>query len=100
MPISFVYFDIGGVLLNWEKALVKIAHEHGKKEVDVWNVFRKYDAEFCRGSVSEADMKQILIEELALPDSLKFDFHEFIITRFEKIEPMHKLLHEVKKNTK
>jgi len=100
MNIQFVYFDIGGVLLNWEKALVKIAKEHAKSEKEVMDVFAKYDADFCRGLVDIETMERTLTKELNLNDMKDFNFHEFVITRFEKIEKMHTLLYEVKKSYK
>ncbi len=90
-PIKFIYFDVGGVFLNWKKSLKKFANIHEKSEKEVQRVFSKYDNDFCRGLYTEEEMWSKYRNELKLIDRNPFDHTEFFTKHFVAISETHAL---------
>lgn len=93
--IKFIYFDVGGVLLNWEKSLVKLAEKHNKTQKKVFDIFYKYDPIFARGTHTADEMTKIMQKDLQIDDK-NFDYIAYCSSQFIPIPEMHELVHELK----
>lgn len=97
--IKFVYFDVGGVLLGWEKSLVKLAEKHHKSPKVVRALFDKYDLIFSRGTHSARDMTNTFKKELDIKDT-DFEYVSYCSSEFVPILETHALVHELKNSHK
>lgn len=93
--IKFIYFDVGSVMLNWERGMAKLAERHKRSTEEVMTVFRKYDNDFCRGLYNEKEMWQKYHTELQLTDEKDFAYVEFCVSQFTVIEETHQLACEL-----
>lgn len=89
--IKFVYFDVGGVLLDWKKSLGEVGKKFGKTYEEMLAAFRKFDLEFYRGKHTHEEIWKIYHDELGLKDSYDFNMlmytHDFMIP--------HKVTHDL-----
>ena len=87
----FAYFDLGGVVFNWEKGLNKMAEFSGKSLERVKEVFKKYDDEACRGKITSDELGKFYERELDF--SLNgIRFSDFWVSNFSPILKTHELL--------
>ena len=97
--IKFVYFDIGGVLLNWENSLIKLAEKHSKSKKKVFDVFYKHDLTFGRGTHTAEEMTKIMQKDLEIDDK-NFNYIAYCASQFVPITEMHEFVHELKNTHK
>lgn len=93
--IRFVYFDVGGVLLNFVEAHKKVARQYGVPYESVLAVFEKYWRDECRGKISGSRYMELFAEVLGMKPPLK-DAGDFWSDHFLSVTPMHDLIHELK----
>lgn len=92
MKIKFVYFDVGGVLLVWEEALIALANHHQKEVKDIYQVFRKYDDLTCRGIITPQQLSRGMHKDLRLTYNEDFDMLRLARKHFQPIPRMHQLV--------
>ena len=63
-PVKFIYFDIGGVLVHWHRALHAFAARIHRPFDDVMQVFHQFNAAACRGLLTEDDLKVLYLLRL------------------------------------
>lgn len=97
--IKFIYFDMGGVLFKWRNALVNLANYCNTPYEKIWEVFEKYDNEFCRGKISQAQYWQLYKKELEIDVEMK-NYMEWWTDQFVIIPETHELLIELSKKYK
>ncbi len=89
--LLFAYFDLGGVVFDWEKGLTKLAELSGKPLERVKEVFKKYDDDACRGKLTPEDFGKHYERELEF--SLNgVHFSDFWVSNFRPILKTHTLL--------
>lgn len=88
---NFVYFDLGGVVFEWEKGLENLSKLSNKSIEKVREVFLKYDDEACRGKVSPKEFGNIYERELSFSFGGR-DFLPFWVQSFKPITETHKLM--------
>ena len=91
---GFVYFDLGGVVFEWESGLYNIAKLAGKSVDTVREIFLKYDDLACRGQISPQEFGKIYERELSFSFGNQ-DFLTFWVDGFKPILKTHKLIHEL-----
>ena len=93
--IKFVYFDIGGVLVNHMAALERVAEDLGVDEGLVKQVFSENADRLDREEISWGEFEKTLMEKLGTDKSLEADLAEFFVENFEKVESSHRLIGEL-----
>lgn len=91
MPIRFVYFDVGGVVLHFADGLSKLAQMYNKSLFEIQKIFNLHDDAICRGELSTEDLWQIYQTKLGIGDS-NLVFSDYWVSNFKPIEPIHTLM--------
>jgi HAD superfamily hydrolase (TIGR01509 family) len=94
-PIKFVYFDVGGVLLNFTEGHKKVAQKYGVPFETLRKVFDENWKAACKGTLSNADYMAKLAKVLPLKDPLP-DITDFWTDHYLPIPETHALVHELK----
>ena len=89
-PIKFIYFDVGGVLLNFVHAHKKVAAQYNVPYESVLAVFENNWREECRGNISPAQYMQLFADALGMTD-VPADAGDFWSDHFLSVTPMHEL---------
>ncbi len=88
--ISFVYFDINGVLVRFfQRAFVKLAEDTGATPDAIEATFWHYNDSVCRGAMSVAEFDGILASELKLD---KVDWASYYFAAIDPIPEMQETL--------
>jgi transcriptional regulator with XRE-family HTH domain len=81
--VSFVYFDINGVLVRFfHSAFTEIARVSGKSADIIETLFWRHNDSVCKGQLSIEEFNNIFARELSLPE---FDWKKYY---FENIDAM------------
>ncbi|MBU1000669.1 HAD-IA family hydrolase [Patescibacteria group bacterium] len=97
--IKFVYFDIGGVALNFYDALKTLAKHVDRSEEHILKVFNKYDDDVCVGKMTPQAYWDRLKQELDLTVDIE-NFLEWLVDRFIPHKEVHELMMLVSKHYK
>ena len=88
---SFIYFDMGGVLLDFKPSLNALSKVIGLDYEIVRRYFLSHDDALCKGELSPNKFLHIL--EVCSGETAPFeDFVEFWVDHFQPITTMHNLL--------
>ena len=94
-PVEFIYFDIGGVLVDHFTGLQKIAQKLGIAEEELIDFFVSHIAEVDRGSSSWSEMEKQFYQTFQLVQKLDEPLLHYFVDHFEVIKPTHDLAHEL-----
>lgn len=92
--IDFVYFDVGGVLLNFRGALHTLAADTGIPHAELEQLLVKYDDDLCLNKITVSDMWKKYVEELKAKEPDGFDYLEYLTSHYLKVEAMHGVVYE------
>ena len=95
--VSFIYFDVGGVILRWRKVLYNIADIHNKTFSDVEAVFNRHDTVAGKGVISAQQMWERMCKDLDIVERKVTDFAMLNMQSFTPITETHELLHNLVK---
>ncbi len=93
--IKFIYFDVGGVILNTDRAYRNIGEISGKSVDEINGIFEKYAA------LEEKDVKEILEDykrELHISFETYEDFVKIHTAAFTPIKETHTLMRKLIKS--
>ena len=90
--ISFIYFDLGGVLTKWKPAVKQIAKSIDKPESELRRVFWKYANEAEKGKLTAQELWQRWQHDLNIIHNNSWDF---MTNKFVKITQTHRLIGEL-----
>ncbi len=94
-PVTFIYFDIGGVLLSWREGHIRAAKKYGVPHEAVSRIVDAHWAAACRGTLSNADYMAMFAKVFGLRDPLP-DLTDFWTDHYTPILETHTLVHELK----
>ncbi|MBT4124049.1 MAG: HAD-IA family hydrolase [Candidatus Pacebacteria bacterium] len=94
--IKFIYFDLGGVLIDHISSLKKIALELNISEEETINLFQKYGDDIDRGTLSWENFEDIFYKKLNPQYKLKSSLHESFVENFIIIQKTHDFINEIK----
>lgn len=97
MNSFFIYFDLGGVMFQYDGGLVQLAKENGVTLEDFNRVFRKYEYAVAIGEMTLQELWEKYVLELGLQRKKNFDFLDYWVNHFVPIYPTHALVKEVAK---
>jgi putative hydrolase of the HAD superfamily len=92
---KFIYFDIGGVLLEYEHALKKIAEANGITTDDFQTIYIQYEDQAERGEITLDDLWKVYKKTLSLKEENDFNFLEYWTDQLLPIEENHDTLNEL-----
>lgn len=97
--IKFIYFDLGGVIFNWRKSLVKLAEKHNISIAEIYKVFYETDVAACKGYLNKEQLDKYFQRKLKLRDkTLKVT--DFCADNFEPIIEIHNFIRQIAKSNR
>jgi len=94
--IKFVYFDIGGVLLNWRQIRRQLFKLTNCDWDEFYQIFLHHDTRACRGEITPAQLWQEYKKEFAIQDPIdNFSFLEYWTDGFVPYKASHLLLEKI-----
>jgi HAD superfamily hydrolase (TIGR01509 family) len=92
---KFIYFDIGGVLMDYSKAMQQIATEYGITVAALDHLYEKHGHKAERGDITLQGLWEIYEKELDIKGRVDFDFLDYWIENSHPIEENHATLTEL-----
>lgn len=105
--ISFVYFDVGGVMIQdfsdtnkWDLMISNALGIPVDLHQQFDELYDKYEDDICEGKIHVDDLKSIIKEKFnpLLPD--EFSLLKYFVNNFLPNESIWEIVHELKKKTK
>lgn len=93
-PIKFIYFDVGGVLLDWREGHKKVAEKYNVPYESIRKVFEANWREACRGTLPGDVYMGLFAEVLGMKGILP-EVSDFWSDHFTIISETHDLVREL-----
>lgn len=94
--IKLVLFDIGGVLIDYERAFRTASIEQNIPYELIGDTFDKYDREITSGEITPQELYLKCLEENNLKANKNYDFTDSWIRDYSSIKPTYDLIHKLK----
>lgn len=94
--IKLVLFDIGGVLINYERAFRNASIEQNIPYELIGDAFDKYDREITSGKITPQELYLKCLEENNLKANTNYDFTDSWVRDYSSIKPTYGLVHKLK----
>jgi len=94
--IKFIYFDIGGVLVDWTRAFTGAANKFNLNSEDIGIVFDQNHDDITKGLISAKDLWKECIQKYNLKNASDFNFLESWVSDYRPIKQAHKFLEKLK----
>ncbi len=95
--IRFVYFDVGGVIFDFEQGIHNLADLLGTNFENCERIFKKYDPIICRGKITPQELWNKYKKEIGYKGD-DVDFADFWSDQFIPIPQIHEFIKELQKN--
>ena len=93
--IKFVYFDVGGVLLDWTTAFGNAAKKFDLDPEDIGMVFDENHDAITKGTISANQLWKLCIERYKLKNADDFDFLDSWVSDYRPIRETHDLIYKI-----
>ncbi len=93
-PIKFIYFDVGGVLLDWREGHKRVAKKYNVPYDSIRAVFEANWREACRGTLKSETYMGMFAEVLGIKGPLP-EVSDFWSDHFTVISETHTLVKEL-----
>ena len=93
--IKFIYFDVGGVLLDWSKVFEGAANKFNLDPEDIGRVFEKKHDDITKGVMSANDFWNKCVQKYGLKNASNFDFLDSWVSDYQPIKEIHKLIKKI-----
>lgn len=93
--ISFIYFDVGGTLLDWSRVFEGAAKKFNLDPEDIGRVFDENHDDITRGIMSAKDLWNKCIQRYGLKNASEYDFLDSWVSDYEPIKEIHELISKV-----
>ncbi len=93
--IQFIYFDIGGVLVDYAKAFATAASKFNLEIEDIGKVFDENVERYTKGYLSAQDLWDTCIQKYNLKNVQSFDFLDSWVSDYQPIQVMHDLIQKL-----
>jgi FMN phosphatase YigB (HAD superfamily) len=93
--IKFIYFDLGGVIVDHISGLIKTAEKFNLDKVEVISLFKKHANDLDRGLLSLGELEEIFDKKFDISNKLDKKLGEFIVDNFKIIQETHDLIYEI-----
>lgn len=95
--IRFVYFDIGGVIFDFEPGIHNLANLLGTDFENCKRIFKKYDPIICRGEITPQELWTNYKTETGYKGK-DINFAEFWSDQFVPIPQVHEFIRDLSRN--
>jgi HAD superfamily hydrolase (TIGR01509 family) len=96
--IKFIYFDIGGVLVDWLGAFYSVAKKCNKERQAFVKIFTSVDDDITKGIITPQDLWLLCQSKLRITDNKKYDFLDSWTNDYFPIKKTHHLVNKLTKN--
>lgn len=96
----FIYFDVGGTLVDCEKAFETAASRFNLTADDIGKVFDENDEQITKGFITPQQLWGRCIKKYHIPNADNYDFLESWISDYKPIQETHNLVHKIKSSYK
>ena len=93
--ITFVYFDLGGVVIDHISSLGIIADHLAIERETLVTFFKKHANDLDRGNLSWDAFEEMIYKEYIAEKRLEKQLSAFFVDNFEMIEETHQLMHRI-----
>lgn len=93
--IKFVYFDLGGVMIDHISGLIKTTEKLGLNKIKVLLFFKKHADDLNRGTLSLDNLENIFNKKFNINRKFDKKLSEIIVNNFKIIQETHDLIHEI-----
>lgn len=93
-PVRFIYFDVGGVLLDWREGHKRVAKKYNVSYDAIRSVFEANWKEACRGTLKSETYMGMFAEVLGIKGPLP-EVSDFWTDHFSAISESHMLVKEL-----
>jgi HAD superfamily hydrolase (TIGR01509 family) len=94
--IEFIYFDVGGTLLDWKDAFRTAAEKFDLTVQEINTVFLKHHDEITKGLMTTREFWKACINKYNLKNADDYDFLDSWVGDYKPIKEMHKLVMKIK----
>jgi putative hydrolase of the HAD superfamily len=94
--ISFIYFDVGSVLIDWQNVFATAAETHNLSVDEIGSVFDENADDLTKGIMSPATFWQEVIKKYHVTNASHYDFLTSWVADYKPIAPTHALIHDIK----
>lgn len=98
--ISFVYFDVGGVLLDWSNVFGGAARKFKIDSENIGKIFDENHDDITKGIMTADDFWQKCVQKYGLKDASDFDFLDSWVSDYRPIKATHEALKKIKAKCK
>ncbi|HBC72940.1 MAG: hypothetical protein UX91_C0006G0133 [Candidatus Amesbacteria bacterium GW2011_GWB1_47_19] len=98
--IKFIYFDVGGVLLDWTKVFQTAASKFNITVDDIGDVFDENHDPITEGFLDAKDFWGKCIQRYDLKNASDYDFLNSWVSDYQPINEIHDLIFRVKSKYK
>jgi putative hydrolase of the HAD superfamily len=98
--ISFIYFDVGGVLVHdlSGRKIIKDLGLNFLQAIQIDRLYDHYEPAFCRGEYTDQQIKELIEEKLKIRLDPKLSVVELLVSYFEANRTLYPLLESLQGN--
>ena len=93
--ISYIYFDVGGVLLDWSRVFEGAATKYNLDPEDIGKVFDQNHDDITKGVLSAKGFWDKCIQKYNLKNASDFDFLDSWVSDYSPIKEIHNLIKKI-----
>lgn len=98
--ISFIYFDIGGVLIDWSDVFESAAQKFDLDPEDMGKIFDENHDPVTLGELSADELWEKCIQRYGLENASEYDFLGSWVSDYKPILETHDLIYNIKSDFK
>lgn len=92
----FIYFDVGGVLVDWSKVFETAAAKFNLKAEDIDKVFEENHDQITKGFLTSKQFWEKCIQKYGIKNADNYDFLESWVSDYRPIQETHELIIKIK----
>ena len=94
--IRFIYFDVGGVLVDWSRAFETASAKFNLKVGDIGEVFDENHELITKGFLSPKQLWEKCIKRYSIKNTGDYNFLGSWVSDYQPIQEMHELIIKIK----
>jgi len=94
--IRFIYFDVGGVLVDWVKCFETAASKFHLKVGDISEVFDENIEQITKGFFSPQQLWKKCTQKYSVKNADDYDFLDSWVSDYRPIQEVHELIYKIK----
>lgn len=98
--IEFIYFDVGGVLIDWSNVFKTASDKFNLTVNDIDTTFEENNEEITKGLMNPKEFWERCIEKYNISDAESYDFLNSWVSDYRPISQTHELINRLKTNYK